>query len=45
MAENNPSNVFSAFEILLEEIEAEIDFLQELVVKLCKGVIIKKQRS
>ena len=26
MAENNPSNVFSAFEILLEEIEAEIDF-------------------
>lgn len=26
MAENNPSNVFSAFEILLEEIEAEIDY-------------------
>ena len=26
MAENNPSNVLSAFEILLEEIEAEIDY-------------------
>lgn len=26
MAENNTSNVFSAFEILLEEIETEIDF-------------------
>lgn len=27
MIENNPSNVASAFEILLEEVEAEIDFV------------------
>ena len=27
MIENNPSNVSSAFEILLEEIEAELDFI------------------
>lgn len=27
MIENNPSNVSSAFEILLEEVEAEIDFV------------------
>lgn len=27
MIENNPTNVFAAFEILLEEIEAEIDLL------------------
>ena len=27
MIENNPSNVSSAFEMLLEEIEAEIDFV------------------
>lgn len=26
MIENNPTNVSSAFEMLLEEIEAEIDF-------------------
>ena len=27
MIENNPSNVSSAFEMLLEEVEAEIDFV------------------
>jgi restriction system protein len=28
--ENNPTNVFAAFEILLEEIETEIEFLDEV---------------
>lgn len=30
MAENNPGNVFSAFEMLLEEIETEIDFFSRM---------------
>ena len=30
MIENNPSNVSSAFEILLEEVEAEIDFVTRI---------------
>jgi restriction system protein len=30
MIENNPSNVSSAFEILLEEVEAEIDFINNI---------------
>ncbi|GAB4324081.1 MAG: winged helix-turn-helix domain-containing protein [Candidatus Zixiibacteriota bacterium] len=33
MIENDPSNVFSAFEILLEEIEAEIDFVNNVGAK------------
>lgn len=30
MIENNPSNVSSAFEMLLEEVEAEIDFFTRI---------------
>jgi len=33
MIENNPTNVVAAFEILLEEIEAEIDFVNKLGAK------------
>ena len=33
MIENDPSNVFSAFEMLLEEIEAEIDFVNTVGAK------------
>ena len=30
MIENNPGNVSSGFEMLLEEVEAEIDFFKDL---------------
>jgi len=30
MVKNNPTNVFAAFEIVLEEIEAEIDFINKI---------------
>ena len=30
MIENNPSNVVTAFEILLEEVEAEIEFINRV---------------
>jgi hypothetical protein len=33
MIENNPTNVVAAFEILMEEIEAEIDFINHLGLK------------
>lgn len=33
MIENNPSDVASAFEILLEEIEAEIEFINRVGAK------------
>lgn len=33
MIENNPSNVSSAFEMLLEEVEAEIDFVNSVGAK------------
>jgi hypothetical protein len=33
MIENNPTNVVAAFEILLEEIEAEIDFINKIGAK------------
>ena len=33
MIENNPTNVIAAFEILLEEIEAEIDFVNQVGAK------------
>ncbi len=29
MAENNPTNIFAAFEMLLEEIELEVDFINQ----------------
>ena len=37
MIENNPSNVFSAFEMLLEEVEAEIDFVNGVGSKAFQG--------
>ena len=37
MIENNPSNVSSAFEMLLEEIEAEIDFVNGVGSKAFEG--------
>jgi len=37
MIENNPSNVSSAFEMLLEEVEAEIDFVNGVGAKAFGG--------
>ena len=37
MIENNPSNVSSAFEMLLEEIEVEIDFVNGVGSKAFDG--------
>ncbi len=37
MIENNPTNVSSAFEMLLEEIEAEIDFVNGVGAKSFEG--------
>ena len=37
MIENNPSNVSSAFEMLLEEVEAEIDFVNGVGAKAFEG--------
>ena len=38
MIENNPSNVSSAFEMLLEEVEAEIDFVNNVGSKAFEGL-------
>jgi len=37
MIENNPSSVSSAFEMLLEEIEAEIDFVNGVGARAFEG--------
>jgi len=37
MIENNPANVSSAFEMLLEEVEAEIDFINGIGSKAFEG--------
>jgi len=37
MIENNPTNVSSAFEMLLEEVEAEIDFVNGVGAKAFEG--------
>ena len=37
MIENDPSNVASAFEMLLEEVEAEIDFINGIGAKAFEG--------
>jgi len=37
MIENNPSNVSSAFEMLLEEVEAEIDFVNGIGARAFEG--------
>ena len=37
MIENNPTNVVAAFEILLEEVEAEIEFINRVGAKAFEG--------
>jgi hypothetical protein len=37
MIENNPTNVFAAFEILLEEVEAEIEFVNRVGARAFEG--------
>ena len=37
MAESIPSNVFAAFDILLEEVEGEIDLINKIVAEASKG--------
>jgi len=45
MIESNPSNVSSAFEILLEEVKAEIDFVNRLGAKAFEGGDHKKVKE
>jgi hypothetical protein len=43
MIENNPSNVSSAFEMLLEEVEAEIDFVNGVGPRDSKDATTKRR--
>ena len=45
MIENNPSNVSSAFEMLLEEVEAEIDFVNGVGARGFEGRDYEKARE
>lgn len=45
MIENNPANVSSAFEILLEEIEAEIDFVNNIGSKAFEGRVYERAKE
>jgi len=45
MIENNPSNVSAAFEILLEEIEAEVDFVNRIGARAFEGREHEKARE
>ena len=47
MIENNPTNVQAAFEMLLEEIEAEIDFINGGSARKPsrRGTMIEPERS
>ncbi len=45
MIENNPSNVSAAFDMLLEEIEAEIDFINGIGAKSFEGRDYDKARE
>ena len=45
MIENNPTNVSAAFEILLEEVEAEIDFIDRVGAKAFEGRDLAKARE
>lgn len=45
MIENNPSNVSAAFEILLEEIEAEVDFVNRIGARAFEGREYDKARE
>lgn len=45
MIENNPSNVTSAFEMLLEEVEAEIDFVNNVGSKAFEGRVYDRAKE
>ena len=45
MIENNPSNVSSAFEMLLEEVEAEIDFYTRIGARAFASRDFRKMRD
>lgn len=45
MIENNPSNVTSAFEMLLEEVEAEIDFVNNVGSKAFEGRVYERAKE
>ena len=45
MIENNPSNVSTAFDMLLEEIEAEIDFINSIGAKSFEGRDYEKAKE
>jgi restriction system protein len=45
MIENNPQDVFSAFEILLEEVEAEIDFVTNVGSKAFDGRDLERAKE
>jgi len=45
MIENNPSNVSSAFELLLEEVEAEIDFVNNVGSKAFEGRVYDRAKK
>jgi len=45
MIENNPTNVSSAFEMLLEEVEAEIDFVNNVGSKAFEGRVYERAKE
>jgi restriction system protein len=45
MIENNPTNVSSAFEMLLEEVEAEIDFVNSVGSKAFEGRVYDRAKE
>jgi len=45
MIENNPTSVVAAFEMLLEEIEAEIDFVNRIGVRAFEGRDYEKAKE
>lgn len=45
MNENNPANVASAFEMLLEEVEAEMDFINEIGAGAMQGRDYEKAKE
>jgi len=45
MIENNPDDVFAAFEILLEEIEVEIDLINKVASRAIEGRDYKDARE
>lgn len=45
MIENNPANMSSAFEMLLEEVEAEIDFVNDAGLEALRRVSMRRLRK